>query len=88
MYIFLIIGIGIKLALLYCVISLKGPIKGLIYCWGGLFITSGAFGLLALMTSEAIEPIQNYLDKSLFLALGLLLILPVSKFVEYRVEKA
>ena len=85
---FLVIGICIKLTLVYCVITLKGPIKGLLYSWGGMFITSGVFGLLAFMTSETIEPIQNYIDKGLFLTVGLLLTFPVSKAIEYRVVKA
>jgi len=77
------LGIGIKLGVLYCLITFNGPIKGLLYTWGSLFILSGALGLLAFMLSPEVEPVQNYLDKGLFLAVGLLLVIPASKCINY-----
>lgn len=74
-------GIALKLAVLWCLISFKGPIKGLIYTWGGLFVISGATGLLSFALSKHLEPIQAYFDKALFLAAGISLIVIANKYI-------
>jgi hypothetical protein len=83
----MLLGVGIKLGALYCLVKLSGPIKGLLYTWGGLFIVSGSFGLLAFVLSAEIEPIQNYLDKGIFLLIGLLLVIPASKYIAYTEQE-
>jgi len=79
----MLLGVGIKLGVLYCLIKFSGPIKGLLYTWGGIFILSGALGLLAFMLSPDVEPVQNYLDKGIFLVVGLLLVIPTGKCISY-----
>lgn len=77
------LGILLKLAIFYCLLESKGPIKGLTYTWGGLFVVSGSTGLLSFVLSEKIEPVQAYFDKTLFLAAGIALIIIASKYVLY-----
>ena len=77
------VGVGIKLGVLFCLLKSKGPIKGLLYIWGGLFIASGSLGLLAFVISPEVEPIQNYIDKGIFLIVGLLLVVPAGRYISY-----
>ncbi len=77
----IIIGSLLKFAILLCLLLSKGPAKGLIYIWGGMFIISGVTGLLSLMMSVNIEPIQMYLDKGLYSLIGLgLIVAAISVF--------
>ena len=85
--VFIFLGIGIKLGVLYCLSKFSGPIKGLLYTWGALFILSGGLGLLAFMLSLEVEPIQNYLNKGIFLVVGLLLVIPTEKCITYNLGK-
>ena len=77
----LVLGAVLKLSILACLILRKGPIRELISVWSMLLMLSGVFGLLALAVSENIEPIQAYIDKAIFLSIGIILIVIASKFI-------
>ena len=77
----LVLGTALKLSIFACLILRKGPIRELISVWSMLLILSGVFGLLALAISENIEPIQAYIDKSIYLAIGIVLIVIASIFI-------
>ena len=79
----IIIGSLLRFAILLCLLLSKGPAKGLIYIWGGMFLISGVTGLLSLMMSVSIEPIQMYFDKALYSLIGLGLIFTANKFIQY-----
>ncbi len=81
MKIFMLLGIGLKLAILFCLILSKGPIKTFIYIWAGLFILSGSTGLLAFVLSAQIEPVQAYFDKVVLMCAGVVLIAIASKMI-------
>lgn len=80
-FILVVIGISLKLAILYFLIIESGPLQLFTYVWGGLFAISGSFGLLAIFLSEEVEPLQAYLDMAIYLALGIVLIVIVAKYV-------
>lgn len=76
-----LIGFAIRVYLLIVLLTKKGPIKQLVAIWATFLILSGASGLIALLLSSEAVPIVNYFDKGLFLVIGLLLVIPVSKSV-------
>ena len=76
-----LIGFAIRVYLLITLLAKKGPIKQLVAIWATFLILSGASGLLALILSSEPVPAVNYFDKGLFLIIGLLLVLPLSKSV-------
>lgn len=80
-FIFVVIGISLKLAILYFLIIGSGPLRIFTYFWGGSFAISGSFGLLAIFLSEEIGPLEAYLDMAIYLALGIALIVIVAKYV-------
>lgn len=77
----MLIGIALRLAILFCLLISKGPIKGLIYTWGGLFAISGGAGLLSFVLTKQLEPVQAYFDKALYLIVGIILITIANKYI-------
>lgn len=76
------LGICLKLAILGILVARKGPLEPLVYVWGGLMIVSGVTGLLAIVVSGEPTPTYQYLNKLVFLGLGLGLVAPLSKSVQ------
>lgn len=81
MKVIMLFGVALKLAILLCLILGKGPIKSLVYIWGGLFIVSGSMGLLSYVLSTQVEPVQAYFDKAFFLFAGIALVKVASKYI-------
>jgi hypothetical protein len=79
----MLIGVGIKIGILICLITAKGPIKGLIYIWGGTFIFAGVMGLLSLMLSPDLMPVQEYFNKSISLIIGVVLVALAGRYIIY-----
>ncbi len=79
--IIMLLGVALKIAILICLIFSKGPIKPLVYIWGGLFAVSGSMGLLSYMLSTQVEPVQAYFDKALYLFAGVVLIKLARKYI-------
>ncbi|EKO3380790.1 hypothetical protein ACEQ7L_000183 [Vibrio fluvialis] len=74
-------GVTLRLTILFALIRRKGPFKFCSYIWGGVFALSGFTGLLALSMSDEVEPIQAYIDKGIFLVIGMVIITIVAKYV-------
>lgn len=90
-YYFGILGILLKLSLLGVLLIKKGPVKGLIFTWGGLFIFGASAGLLSLAINYFLNgefEISAWIEKAIFLLIGLLLVIPCHKTVTYRKENA
>ncbi len=81
MKVIMLFGVALKLAILLCLIFSKGPIKSLVYIWGGLFVVSGSMGLLSYVLSTQVEPVQAYFDKALYLFAGIALVKVASKYI-------
>ena len=87
--VFALSGIAIRIGLLVILLIKKGPIDVLVYVWGGTFIIGGSLGLISLFLSyladslEGIDsaPLVAYLDHSLILILGVMLVVPLRKCV-------
>ncbi len=79
-----ILGVAIKIGIFFVLLTKNGPLKPLVYIWGSLFILSGVTGLLSFMISPELTPIQHYINKGLFLAIGLLLVIPFNKSVNFQ----
>jgi hypothetical protein len=84
----MLLGVLLKLAILICLILSKGPIKPLVYIWGGLFVVSGGTGLLSFALSSQVEPVQAYFDKALYFFAGATLITIASKYIYSGAPKA
>ena len=76
------LGIGLKLGILGFLVVKKGPIEPFVYVWGGLMLVSGITGLLSFVASGEPTPTYQYLNKFVFLALGLGLVAPLSRSVQ------
>ncbi|QEI11462.1 hypothetical protein [Cellvibrio japonicus] len=83
----MLVGVALRLAILFSLIFSKGPIKPLIYIWGGLFVVSGSTGLLSFALSSQTEPVQAYLDKVLYLFAGITLITIASKYISTNISQ-
>lgn len=97
MLVLLLAGISLRIGLLVVLLIKKGPINVLVYVWGGLFIIGGCLGLLSLLLSSLASflestsasslsssdpvPLLEYLDKCIYLIVGLLLVVPFRKCV-------
>ena len=77
-----VLGVGLKLAILGFLLAKKGPIEPFVYVWGGLMLVSGITGLLSFVASGEPTPTHLYLNKFVFLALGLGLVAPVSRSIQ------
>jgi hypothetical protein len=77
-----LLGVGLKLAILGFLVAKKGPIEPFIYVWGGLMLVSAITGLLSFVVSGEPTPTHLYLNKFVFLALGLGLVAPVSRSIQ------
>ena len=84
--VFMLLGFSLKLWILFSLISKSGPIKVLLNIWGGLFAFSGVTGLLAFVVSPEKESIQLYLDKLIFLIIGIVVIYVSQKHIKYVQE--
>lgn len=72
-----LMGFCMKLVTLWVLFSKKGPFEILVYIWGGMMIVSGFRGLYAYAVSVEAEPIDQYVNKALFVIFGLSLIIPL-----------
>ncbi len=70
-------GVALKLAILWTLLTKAGPFETLVYIWGGLMVASGILGLLAFAATEGAIPISQYVDKVIFIGLGLSLVVPL-----------
>lgn len=74
MKVMVIFGVAIRIGILLCLFARKGPVKVLIYVWGGMFLISGFAGIISFIYASSSVPVGAYIEKTLFLILGILLI--------------
>lgn len=79
---FIIFGVIIRIGILVMLFMRKGPFKLFVYLWGAMFIVSGAAGVLALILRDVEVDYYRLISKLLFLAVGLLLVIPVRRVVK------
>ena len=76
--VFLVFGIFLKLMILLTASIRKGPLKGLIYVWGGVMIVGSLMHFLSILISGGSPTTYYSLFKLVLLALGLAIVLPAS----------
>jgi len=78
----IIFGMAVRICILITLFVRKGPFKLFIYLWGAMFIVSGVAGTLALILRDMETDYYQLINKLLFLAVGLLLVIPVRRVVK------